>query len=141
MSAVKRLAATAAAAAAITTGTIAFAGPAMAAPGYADYVCGASLGMHAEFERNTSNRIVLTTELDTTLTFGVPVEVNTSLDSVGGLHTTLAPGNYSSWAVTSQAGFYPLSAAPSNITMALSDGTNTVVLRCNLTSDKGGWPV
>jgi hypothetical protein len=141
LSAVKRLAATAAAAAAIVTGTVAFAGPAMAAPGYADYVCGASLGMRAELDRNTGNQVVLTTELDQTLQFGVPVTVTATLDAVGALSTTLAPGNYDGWAVTSQAGFPTVTAAPSLITFTLTDGSNAVVLSCNRTADNGGWPV
>lgn len=137
----KRFAATAAAAAVLTAGTVALAGPAAAAPGNATYNCGSgfsTVGM--QFDRNSATSVVDTMNLS--LTIPTRMQVSAVLDGVGTLSAWLVAGFYPAIALTSQAGYLTLTTAPRVVTISLAWTSTTITtITCNLTSDQGGWPV
>ena len=136
----KRIAAAAAATAALTTGALVFASPAMAVAN-PTYSCNSGWGsISTEFARVSGN-LQITAEIPATYTAAYTTVLTTTLgtSSTAGPSATLAPGTYDSVVLTGS--YATLSSAPAIHLKADPATGPDVFIDCTVSAGGSGWPV
>lgn len=136
----KRIAAAAAATAALTTGALVFASPAMAVAN-PTYSCTGGWGsISTEFDRVSGN-LQITADIPATYTAAYNTALTTTLgsSSTPGPSASLTPGTYDS--VTLTGSYTTLSSAPAIHLKADPTTGPDVFIDCTVSSGGTGWPI